>query len=275
VESGDFQDHEDDPDGNEQKIWGDLLEIKKDLKQKERGEVEEDKNKHAQLHKDMKNSGRKRQRDSESEEDEEGNDEKADRRRYIKPRELLRLSPKRKYKPDEIEVRNYAIIQHNKTRYLVKIKSREGDVFQGHYLLSREPEKPLAERPYAMAWWDIKEELIRVGATNKKKKLEAMTVNFKAKDVYIVFSKMSGQKIPQEVLVEWEREYGKTTEMCNHMTYDDLFCRQGSGSYSQCTTTTASRTTANSGTPRTLENVSNIAASRPIHTYDAGRRRCE
>ena len=130
-----------------------------------------------------KNRKRIERKNEEDDEEEWVEGQKGDQ---IKPLKLDSLPKENEYKADDLILGQYALVQDKGTRYLVSIWERYGDKFEGHYLLSHEPQGP--NRRYSKAFWDNNLGKIRLGAGKKKhNRIIPMCVSFEAKDVYYTF----------------------------------------------------------------------------------------
>ena len=139
-----------------------LLKEKEEKKQKEgKGEGKKGKKRES---KDVKEEKKTDIKNSEEDEDGYVDGRKGDK---IKPLKLAPLQKQTQYKPDDLKLGHYALVQSGNTRYLVSIWERYGDKFEGHYLLSREPQKP--DRKYSKAWWDTRAGKIHIGGVNLRK----------------------------------------------------------------------------------------------------------
>jgi len=135
----------------------------------------------------------------------------------MKPIELKRLPMKKPLKTEDVKLGHYAIIQSDNTRYLVSIWEQYGEMFEGHYLLSRE--EPSPTRRYSKAFWDYNLGKIQIGGKKgKSNRIVPLTVPFTAKDIYYTFKRLEVQRIPKEIRDEWMKEYGQSEIMCNHLT---------------------------------------------------------
>jgi len=154
-------------------------------------------------------------------EEPDNEDEKKDAKRvqHIKPLELKKLPIKNQFKTDDIKLGHYAIIQNDNTRYLVSVWEQSGEIFEGHYLLSRE--EPGPTRRYSKAFWDYSAGKIQIGGKKgKSNRIVPLTVPFTYKDVYYTFRRLEAQRIPKEIRDQWVKEYGEKEMMCNKLTVD-------------------------------------------------------